>query len=82
VTVSLRQGAVIVTFGLPGKTSGETLDEVLRLLTERPDLSIPQLTTRLGKPESAVNRAIRKLREPGRLVRIGPDKSSRWKMLE
>jgi ATP-dependent DNA helicase RecG len=88
-TVSLRQGAVVMTFKLPGKTPGKTpgetpgktLDEVLRLLTEKPDLSIPQLATHLGKSESAVERAIRKLRESDRLIRVGPNKGGRWKVL-
>lgn len=84
-TVSLRQGAVVVTFGLPGKmtgkTPGKTIDEILRLLTAEPGLSIPELAMRLDKSESAVERAIRKLRESDRLIRVGPDKGGRWKVL-
>jgi ATP-dependent DNA helicase RecG len=63
------------------KTPGKTFDEVLRLLAEQPDLSIPELAAQIGKSKSAVVRAIRKLRESGRLVRVGPDKGGRWQVL-
>jgi ATP-dependent DNA helicase RecG len=85
-TVCSREGAVIVTFGLPGKTTGKTTgktaEAVLRLLVEGPDLSVPQLAARLEKSELTIHRAIRKLRESGRLLRIGPDKGGWWKVLE
>lgn len=66
----------------PGKTPGKTPERVLGLLRDAPELSIPELAERLGKSVSAVERAIRKLREAGRLVRVGPDKGGRWKVTE
>lgn len=81
-TVALRQGAVIVTFGLAGKTPGKTPDEILRLLTEKPDLSIPQLAVLMGKSERAIERAISALRKSNRLERIGPAKGGHWKVKE
>jgi ATP-dependent DNA helicase RecG len=96
--VALRQEAVIVTFGLArrtpgkttGKTPGETLGEtpgktpeaILQLLMEHPDMTFPQLAAHIGKSESAIERAIRKLRESGRLIHVGPNKGGRWKVLE
>ncbi len=80
--VAVREGAVVVTFALPGKTPGKTPAEILRLLTDDPALSVAQLAARLGRSESAVNRAVRILRESGRLVRIGPDKGGQWKVIE
>jgi Fic family protein len=64
--------------GTPGKTPGKTPERILGLLRDAPGLSIPELAERLGKSVSAVERAIRKLRETGRLVRIGPAKGGRW----
>lgn len=64
------------------KTPGKTPDRILDLLRETPDLSIAQLASRLGKSESAVERAIRKLREAGRLQRVGPDKGGHWHVLD
>lgn len=66
----------------PVKTPGKTPDRIVALLSEFPELSIPELATRLGKSESAVERAIRKLRESGRLERVGPDKGGHWKVLD
>lgn len=65
---------MIVTFGFPGKTPGKTTDEILRLLMEKPDLSIPQLAALIGKSERAIERAISALRKSDRLERIGPAK--------
>lgn len=79
-TECIVKDATVAGLGLPRKTPGKTLDEILRLLAE-PDLSIPQLAARLGKSVSAVERAIRKLRESDRLVCVGPDKGGQWKVL-
>lgn len=69
-----------------GKTLGKTLektpDRIVALLSESPGLSIPELAARLSKSESAVERAVRKLRESGRLQRIGPDKGGHWMVLD
>lgn len=84
--VALRDGAVVVTFCLPketiGKAIGKTPAAVLRLLAEDPNLSVPQLSAQLKKSELTIHRAIRKLRESGRLVRIGPDKGGHWQVIE
>ncbi|MDP2286895.1 MAG: winged helix-turn-helix transcriptional regulator [Pseudohongiella sp.] len=64
------------------KTLGKTPDVILNLLRDAPELSIPQLAASLGKSQSAVERAIRKLREVGRLKRIGPDKGGHWQVLD
>ncbi|MGH8508632.1 MAG: ATP-binding protein, partial [Gammaproteobacteria bacterium] len=85
-------GAVVVRFRgkTPGKTPGKPPRKtprkmpaaILELLKEEPDLSIPELAIRLHKSESAIERAIRRLRESGRLERIGPAKGGSWKVLE
>lgn len=85
-TVSSREGAVVVTFRLPGKTPGETPgktpEAILQLLMEHPDMTFPQLAALIGKSESAIERAIRKLRESGRLIHVGPNKGGHWKVKE
>jgi len=65
-----------------GKTLGKTPDAILLLLDENPSLSIPEIAERINKSESAVERAIRKLREEGRLKRIGPAKGGYWEIIK
>jgi biotin operon repressor len=55
---------------------------VLRLLAEDPNLSVPQVAARLKKSELTIHRAIRTLRESGRLTRVGPDKGGCWRVLQ
>lgn len=68
-----------------GKTSGKrplkTPEAILGLLAEQPNLIVPELAAELGKSERAIHSAIRKLRESGRLQRIGPDKGGHWQVL-
>lgn len=84
--VSLRDGAVVLAFRLPKETTGKTPqklpDAILHLVRGQPELSSAQIALLLGKSESAVKRAIRKLRESGRLTRIGPDKGGHWQVNE
>jgi ATP-dependent DNA helicase RecG len=65
----------------PGKTPGKTPDLILASLSDTPGASIPQLAQQLDKSSSAIERAIRKLRVEGRLVRIGPTKGGHWKVI-
>ena len=65
-----------------GKTPGKTQERILELLRQTPHLSIPEIAERLEKSESAIERAIRKLRSSGLLVRVGPDKGGYWKVTE
>ena len=65
-----------------GKTIGRTPLAVLELLANDPNLTVPQLADRLQKSEVTIHRAIRDLRESGRLERIGPDKGGYWKVIE
>jgi len=45
-------------------------------------MSTQELARRLDISQSAIHRAIRKLRESGRLQRIGPDKGGYWQVLD
>lgn len=57
-----------------GEDSGRTPEKILMLLDTDPSLTISELAQQIHKSTSAVERAIQKLREAGRLERIGPDK--------
>ena len=66
----------------PGKTPGKTPDMILGWLAKVPGASIPELAQHLGKSDSAIERAIRKLRADGKLARIGPAKGGHWQVLK
>ena len=82
--MAVRQGAVVITFMLPAlaKTPQKTPDAIVNLLGAQPELSFAEIAAILGKSESAIKRAIRKLRELGRLARIGPKKGGRWQVIK
>ncbi len=65
-----------------GKTPGKMPGKILELLATTPTLTIAELASLIGKSNSAVERAIRKLRESGRLKRIGPDKGGHWEVID
>jgi biotin operon repressor len=84
-----RTGTPPFTFrGVPDKnpdgkrTLGKTPDLILASLSDTPGASIPQLAQQLDKSSSAIERAIRKLRAEGRLVRIGPAKGGHWQVVK
>ena len=64
-----------------GATLGKTPEMILDLLTTTPTLTIPEIAIRLEKSGSAIERAIRKLRESGTLKRIGSAKTGHWEVL-
>ena len=66
----------------PGKTLGKTPGKIRDILLKTPTLSIPEIALKLAKSESAIERAIRKLRENNLLRRIGPDKGGHWEVLK
>lgn len=86
--VTVQGDCVMLTFRLAQslgggseKTPGKTPDLVLQRLRDTPQATIPELAAYLGKSDSAIERTVRKLREEGRLQRIGPAKGGHWKVL-
>lgn len=65
----------------PVQTPPETPDAILRLLRAEPNVSARELAARIGRSDRTIERAIVKLRESGRLERVGPDKGGRWRVI-
>lgn len=81
----------------PGKVSGETSvemsvemsgetpvkvpDLLLAWLARQPSTTVPELAKRLGRSDRGVERVLRKLREEGRLIRVGPTKGGHWQVV-
>ena len=57
---------------------GENERKILSLLAENPHLSIPLIAEALGISTTAVEKNIKKLKEKGLLMRIGPAKGGHW----
>ena len=66
----------------PGKAPGKTQKDILALLSSDGSLAFPQIDQALGKSESAVERAVKALRQEGWLERVGPAKGGVWKVLK
>jgi Fic family protein len=65
----------------PTKTPQKTPFAILALLRKQPQMSFQQMAAKLGKSQSAIKRAIRGLREAGRVRRIGADKGGYWEVM-
>lgn len=65
-----------------GKSSGKTEDQVLSFLSDRPEMTIPELAEALDITSRGVEKQIAKLRCEGRLRRIGPAKGGHWEIVE
>ena len=65
-----------------GKGSGKTENQVFAFLSDNPEITIPELAEKLGLTTRAVEKQIAKLREKGRLRRIGPARGGRWQTIE
>jgi ATP-dependent DNA helicase RecG len=61
-------------------TPEKTPEKILLLLKNRPEISIAEIAAHLGKSDSAIVRAIRKLKSEQRLRRIGADKGGHWEV--
>ena len=68
--------------GQATKTPGKTPERILDTLRSGPATSIPELAVQLDKSERAIERAIRQLRDQGRLRRVGPSTGGYWQVVE
>jgi predicted HTH transcriptional regulator len=63
------------------ETVVKTVDKILLLLSENPEMSLAKVASRLDRSVSAIEQAVKKLRDEGSLVRIGSNKSGYWKVI-
>ena len=64
------------------KPTLKTPEQVLSLLAQNQNMTVPNLMNKIGKSARTIKRAIQKLQEEGRLKRIGPNKGGSWKVVE
>jgi len=63
-----------------GKSSGKSSGKILKLLSETPEMTIPQLAEILEISTRSVEKQIAKLRKNNQLKRIGPAKGGYWQV--
>ncbi len=56
--------------------------KILELMMQNPEITIPQIAEETDLSVKGVEKAIKILKEEGRLKRIGPDKGGHWEVLE
>lgn len=61
-----------------GVESGDTKQRILRLIAQYPKISIPEIAKNLSLAQSGIIKHIKKLRELGKLVRVGARKGGYW----
>ena len=62
------------------KTQVKTPDQILRMLDEKPEMTLAEVAQKIGKSLSAVERASSKLVKAGRLRYVGPKKGGHWEV--
>ncbi len=65
-----------------GKTSVEMSGKILELLTDSPQLTLPEVATILDVSTRTVERHVATLKQQTRLTRIGSRKDGRWEVVE
>ena len=62
------------------KLSEKTSEKILRILKQSPEMTIGQSSSAIGITTRSIERNLKKLKETGRLRRVGPDKGGRWEV--
>ncbi|MGN0880310.1 MAG: HTH domain-containing protein, partial [Oligosphaeraceae bacterium] len=55
---------------------------ILQLMKEQPTISRRALAAQLARSETAIYKQLCKLRQQGKIRRVGPDKGGHWEVLE
>ena len=64
------------------KNVKKNIEEIINLIRKKPNITIQEIEEVTGLSKRAVEWRLKKLREQGKLKRIGPDKGGYWKIVE
>lgn len=56
--------------------------KIILLVTENPQITIPELASTIAISERSIERNIQKLQKENKLEHIGPAKGGQWKVIE
>ncbi|MFA9389673.1 MAG: RNA-binding domain-containing protein [Prolixibacteraceae bacterium] len=62
------------------KASEKTSEKILRLASNNPQITIEELAENIGRTTRSIEMQLNKLKELGKIERIGPDKGGYWKV--
>lgn len=60
----------------------ETVDKIILLIKKNPNITVKELSLKVGLSVRGVEWNISKLKEKGKLKRIGSTKKGQWKIIE
>ena len=83
---SEKAGAFVIAFEKRnqeklGEKLGENRKNILALIQENKNITIPELSEKINISSTAIENNIAKLKEKGLLKRIGPDKGGHWEVI-
>lgn len=85
ILTMIRNALTSIEDKTPGKTRGKTpvklAEQILTLLQQQPTITLAEVAATLGKSLSAIERAVAKLRQAGRLQRVGGSKGGHWEVM-
>ena len=63
------------------KTVEKTVEKIIYLISENSRITVKEIGEKLGITRRGVEWNIQKLKEQGRIKRIGPDKGGHWEVI-
>ena len=63
-----------------GESTEKSTEKILSYMKQNPNITIAELCKVTGLSDKGVRKNINKLKECGRLTRVGPDKGGWWKV--
>ena len=64
------------------KSSGKSSGKIIELISNNPDVTIPEIAEILQTTERNVQKHIKNLREKNIIRRVGPDKGGHWEIID
>jgi len=64
-----------------GESSGKSSGEIIKLIKENPEITIPELAKKIGLTARAIEKQIKNLRESNVIRRVGANKGGHWEIL-
>jgi len=62
------------------KTVEKTADHIMALIAQNPTITISTLANLTGLSRRGIEHNLKKLKDEGKIERIGPDKGGKWKI--